>query len=42
LYKYGEQLLIANWDCSRKVRLLGLGISNLDNVTTNEQLLLPL
>ena len=42
LYKYGEQLLIANWDSSRKVRLLGLGIGNLDNSTTNEQLLLPL
>jgi len=30
LYQYAEQLLVANWDCSRKVRLLGLGLGKLD------------
>jgi DNA polymerase-4 len=30
LYKYGEQLLISNWDAARKVRLLGLGVGKLD------------
>lgn len=30
LYHYGEQLLIANWDSFRKVRLLGLGVGKLD------------
>jgi len=42
LFAYGEQLLIANWDNSRKIRLLGLGISKLENTETEEQLLIPL
>jgi len=42
LFAYGEQLLIANWDSSRKIRLLGLGISKLENTETEEQLLIPL
>lgn len=42
LFAYGEQLLIANWDSSRKVRLLGLAIGKLDNTNTDEQLFIPL
>lgn len=42
LYQYGEQLLIANWDNNRKVRLLGLGVSKLENIVSDEQLILPL
>ncbi|MDY0318396.1 MAG: DNA polymerase IV [Candidatus Cloacimonadaceae bacterium] len=38
LYRYGEQLLIANWDCKRKVRLLGLGVGKLDCSGDCEQL----
>jgi DNA polymerase-4 len=42
LYKYGELLLVANWECSRKVRLLGLGVGKLDNSVDCEQLCIPL
>lgn len=42
LYKYGEQLLVANWESSRKVRLLGLGVGKLDNAGDCEQLSIPL
>ncbi len=42
LYKYGEQLLVANWDCNRKVRLLGLGVGKLDRSGDCEQLNIPL
>ncbi len=42
LYKYGEQLLVANWDSGRKVRLLGLGVGKLDRKDDCEQLSLPL
>lgn len=42
LYKYGEQLLIANWDAKRKIRLLGLGVGKLDCDKDCEQLLLDL
>lgn len=42
LYKYGEQLLVANWESSRKVRLLGLGVGKLDNKDDCEQLSLTL
>lgn len=31
LYRYGEHLLIANWETSRKVRLLGIGVGKLDS-----------
>ncbi len=42
LYKYGEQLLVANWDTARKVRLLGLGVGKLDSGGDCEQLSIPL
>lgn len=42
LYKYGEQLLVAHWDSSRKVRLLGLGVGKLDTGNDCEQLTIPL
>ena len=42
LYKYGEQLLVANWQSTRKVRLLGLGVGKLDNQDNCEQLSIPL
>lgn len=42
LYKYGEQLLVANWESSRKVRLLGLGVGKLDKSGDCEQLSIPL
>ncbi len=42
LYQYGEQLLIANWDPTRKVRLLGLGVGKLDTESDTEQILLDL
>jgi DNA polymerase IV len=42
LYSFGEQLLIANWDAERKVRLLGLGVGKLDCDRDCEQLLLDL
>jgi DNA polymerase-4 len=42
LCQYSEQLLIANWDSFRKVRLLGLGISKLEDINKTEQLLIPL
>lgn len=42
LYKHGEQLLIANWDSGRKIRLLGLGVNKLDTGNCCEQLTLPL
>ena len=42
LYKYGEMMLIANWDSSRKIRLLGMGVSKLDNSGECDQLMLPL
>lgn len=40
LYRCGEQLLIHNWDASRKVRLLGLGVGKLDKAGDGEQLLI--
>ncbi|MCB5253030.1 MAG: DNA polymerase IV [Candidatus Cloacimonadaceae bacterium] len=42
LYEYAEQLLIANWDVSRKVRLLGLGVTKLDCESDSEQITLDL
>ena len=42
LFRYGEQLLVANWESSRKVRLLGLGVGKLDTVDDCEQLSLSL
>ncbi|MDD2228637.1 MAG: DNA polymerase IV [Candidatus Cloacimonetes bacterium] len=42
LFKFGEQLLVANWESSRKVRLLGLGVGKLDAVSNCDQLSLSL
>lgn len=42
MYKYGEMMLIANWDSSRKIRLLGMGVNKLDPSGECDQLLLPL
>jgi len=38
----GEQLLIANWDAKRKVRLLGLGVTKLNCEDDCEQIILDL
>lgn len=40
IYSYAEQLLIANWDSTRPVRLLGVGLGKLDNEESDEQLTL--
>ncbi len=42
LLQGGEQLLIANWDIARKVRLLGLGVTKLDCEGDCEQIILDL
>ncbi len=42
LFRFGEQLLIGNWDTNRKVRLLGLGVGKLDCDGDCEQLELDL
>lgn len=42
LYKYGELMLIANWDSARKIRLLGMGVNKLELGGDCEQLTLPL
>jgi DNA polymerase-4 len=42
LYQAAEQLLISNWDPSRKVRLLGLGVGKLDCDKDCDQLELDL
>ncbi len=42
LYKYAELMLIANWDSTRKIRLLGMGVSKLDPSGECEQLTLAL
>ncbi|MCK9557169.1 MAG: DNA polymerase IV [Candidatus Cloacimonetes bacterium] len=42
IYSFAEQLLIANWDASRKVRLLGLGVGKLDCENDYDQLELDL
>lgn len=42
LFRLGEQLLIANWETKRKVRLLGLGVGKLDCAGDCEQLELKL
>lgn len=42
MLRYGEELLIANWDSTRKVRLLGLGVVRLDCEGDCEQLTLDL
>lgn len=42
LYKYGELMLIANWDSTRKIRLLGMGVNKLDSSGECDQLVLPL
>ncbi|HPF08529.1 MAG TPA: DNA polymerase IV [Candidatus Cloacimonadota bacterium] len=38
LYQYAEQLLVANWDATRKVRLIGIGVGKLDNQLDGEQI----
>lgn len=40
IYNYAEQLLVANWDSARPVRLLGVGLGKLDNEENEEQLML--
>ena len=42
IYTVAEQLLINNWDESRKVRLLGLGVGKLDNNEDCSQMMIPL
>lgn len=42
IYRYAEQLLVANWDSARPVRLLGLGFGRLDNVESDEQMMIDL
>ncbi len=42
LLEYGEQLLLQNWDSTRKVRLLGLGVTKLDCEGDCEQITLDL
>lgn len=38
LSQYAEQLLVANWDAARKLRLIGIGVGKLDNQSDCEQL----
>jgi len=44
IFEYAQKLLVANWDESRKIRLLGVGVGKLDlgNDDANCQLCLPL
>jgi len=44
LFEYAQKLLVANWDESRMIRLLGVGVGKLDlgNDDANDQLCLPL
>ncbi|HOJ41775.1 MAG TPA: DNA polymerase IV [Candidatus Syntrophosphaera thermopropionivorans] len=44
LYEYAEKLLLSNWDHSRKIRLLGVGVGKLDleKPEKEEQLEIPI
>lgn len=42
IFGVAEQLLINNWDESRKVRLLGLGVGKLDTKEDCSQMMIPL
>lgn len=44
IFEYAQKLLVANWDETRKIRLLGVGVGKLDlgNDDSNCQLCLPL
>jgi len=44
ILKQAQKLLVENWDESRKIRLLGVGLSRLDlgSGTSNEQLFLDI
>jgi DNA polymerase-4 len=43
LFEYAQKLLVANWDASRKIRLLGVGVGRLDlgDGQGSEQLEIP-